>query len=371
VASIQRLISRRTGEVTYRAQVRLKGKPPVGKTFPNRKEAKEWAGALEAAVREHRYFPHARASRTTFAEVAKRYRERTLAEMPARNRRVRSKQLEWWERHLKGLPVAEITPDRIAEARDELALEPFVRGKARTTSDGAVTSPREFKRSPATVNRYLEVLNHLFTVSVREWRLVDRNPVRDVAKKKEPRGRIRFLSDDEREALLQACGTSTWPGLRPLVMLAITTGARRGELINLKWTDIDLKAGEALVRESKNDEPRVLPLLGKALEVLRAHKLNGGAKTEWVFLQPSGIPGPYQHFDAHWKGALTAAKIDGFKFHDLRHTCASYLAQNGASLLEIAEVLGHKTLAMVKRYAHLTQKRKVAVIERMLRERGM
>jgi integrase len=157
-------------------------------------------------------------------------------------------------------------------------------------------SPREFKRSPATVNRYLEVLNRLFTVAVREWRLVDRNPVRDVAKKKEPRGRIRFLSDDEREALLLACETSTWPGLRPLVMLAITTAARRGELINLKWTDIDLKAGEAFVRETKNDEPRVLPLLGKALEVLRAHKLNGGAKTEWVFSQPSGIPGPYQHF---------------------------------------------------------------------------
>jgi hypothetical protein len=257
MASIQRLISRRTGEITYRAQVRLKGKPPVGKTFPNRKEAKEWAGALEAAVREHRYFPHARASRTIFAEVAQRYRERVLAEMPARNQRVRSRQLEWWERHLKGLPIAEITPDRIAEARDELMVETFVRGKARTTRDGTVTPPREFKRSPATVNRYLEVLNHLFTVAVREWRLVDRNPVRDVAKKKEPRGRIRFISDDEREALLLACGTSTWPGLRPLVMLAITTGARRGELINPKWTDIDLKAGEASAAECVSDTCRL------------------------------------------------------------------------------------------------------------------
>jgi integrase len=229
MASIQRLVSPRTGEVTYRAQVRVKGKPAVGKTFPNRREAREWAGSLEAAIRENRYFPHTRASRTMFADVARRYRERVIVDMPAKNQVTRKQQLQWWENRFAGVAIAEITPDRVAEARDELALETFGRGRERITKDGTVTAPRRFKRSPATVNRYLEVLGHLFTIAVREWRLVDRNPVRDVAKKKEPRGRIHFLSDAEREALLAACADADWPWLRPLVMLAITTGARRGE----------------------------------------------------------------------------------------------------------------------------------------------
>jgi integrase len=152
-----------------------------------------------------------------------------IVDMPAKNQVTRKQQLQWWENRFAGVAIAEITPDRVAEARDELALETFGRGRERITKDGTVTAPRRFKRSPATVNRYLEVLGHLFTIAVREWRLVDRNPVRDVAKKKEPRGRIHFLSDAEREALLAACADADWPWLRPLVMLAITTGARRGE----------------------------------------------------------------------------------------------------------------------------------------------
>jgi hypothetical protein len=193
------------------AEVRVKGKPPVGKTFPNRREAKEWAGSLEAAIREHRYFPHRRASRTMFADVARCYRERVVTDVPAKNQATRKQQLQWRESRLAGLAIAEITPDRVAEARDELALETFARGRERIARDGTVIAPRRCKRSPTTANRYVEVLGHLFTIAVREWRLVDRNPVRDVAKTKEPRGRIRFLSDAERETLLAACAEGTGP----------------------------------------------------------------------------------------------------------------------------------------------------------------
>jgi integrase len=103
-----------------------------------------------------------------------------------------------------------------------------------------------------------------------------------------------------------------WPPLHTLVLLAITTGARKGELIRLKWSDIDLRNGRALVRETKNDEQRTLPLAGKALEALRALKLQNSARSEWVFAQPSRLPGPYEHFDAHWYAALEAAGITDF-----------------------------------------------------------
>jgi integrase len=153
------------------------------------------------------------------------------------------------------------------------------------------------------------------------------------------------------------------------VLLAISTGARRGELIRLKWADVDLKAQRAIVNETKNGERRTLPLVGKALEALC--ELQGPGDNEYVFPQPSGFPGPYESFDAHWYAALEQACILDMRFHDLRHTTASYLAQQGASLLEIADTLGHKTLSMVKRYSHLAQSHKVSVIERMAKEKGL
>jgi len=154
-------------------------------------------------------------------------------------------------------------------------------------------------------------------------------------------------------------------------LLAITTGARRGELVSLRWADVDVKTGRALVRETKNGEQRTLPLAGKALDALRELKLQGSARSEFVFPNPSGHPGAFEHFDSHWYAALEAAGIKDFRFHDLRHTTASMLGAQGASLLEIADVLGHKTLAMVKRYSHLVVDHKAKVIEKLVRESGL
>jgi integrase len=253
-----------------------------------------------------------------------------------------------------------------------LSAETFTRGKPRKDKKtGELIAPKEYKRTGATVNRFIATLSHLFSFAVKERRLLGRNPVSDISRKKEPRGRTRFLSDGERTALLDACAKSEWPALHALVLLAITTGARKGELTALKWADVDLKTGRALVRETKNDEQRTLPLAGKALEALRELKLQNSARSEYVFQQPSGLPGPYEHFDAHWYVALEAAGINDFHFHDLRHTTASMLAAQGASLLEIADVLGHRTLAMVKRYSHLVVDHKAKVIEKMVAAKGL
>jgi integrase len=368
MASIQRIVSPLTKSVSYRAQVRVKGRPALSETFPNIKEAKAWAGSTESAIREGRHFPHLKSKRTQFAELVQRYRDTVMKEAGAKA--VREQHLDWWNLRFAGRTLAEVTPDLVAEARDALAAEKFTRGKAHKIK-GVEIAPTEYTRSGATVNRYLATLSHLYTMAVKEWRLVATNPVRDITKKKEARGRIRFLSDAEREALLTACADSDWPALYVLVLLAISTGARRGELINLKWDDVDLKAARVVVHETKNGDPRVLPLVGKALEALRALKLQGSAKSPWVFAQPSGFPGPYEHFDGVWYDALKAAGIEDFRFHDLRHTCASYLASQGASLLEIADTLGHRTMSMVKRYSHLAQSHKVSALEKMAKERGL
>jgi integrase len=372
MASIQTIKSKITGAIAYRAQVRVKGHPPESQTFSTRKKAESWAKALESAVEDGRHFPQRKSRRTLFAELVNRYRESALKELPQVSAEKRGQHLDWWVKRFGGKTLAEITPDAIAEVRDALAAEKFTRGKERTKKKtGEVIAPKEYARSGATVNRYLATLSAMFTVAVKEWRLMDRNPVSDVSKKKQARGRIRFLSDAERDALLTACSKSDWPVLHTLVLLAISTGARRGELIGLKWADVDLKTARATVHETKNGDPRVLPLVGKALTALRELKLQGSAQSEWVFQQPSGFPGPYEGFDSHWYAALKAAGIQDFRFHDLRHTCASYLAGQGASLLEIGNVLGHRTMQMTMRYAHLTQTHKVAAIEKMAKERGL
>ena len=305
MASIQRIKSALTGAISYRAQVRVKGRPTQSENFPNIKEAKSWAAGLESAIRENRNHPHLAGGRKSFAELVRRYREAEPS--------CCAQHLDWWVEYFVGKTVAEITPDAVAAARDVLAAGTYTRGKERTVK-GVKIKPTEYPRSGATVNRYTQTLSGLFAMATKEWRLVDRNPVRDISKKKEARGRVRFLTDAERDALLSACAGSGWPALHTLAVLAISTGARRGELINLKWSDIDLRVrdasidpktgekiaamGRAVIHDTKNGDSRTLPLVGKALESLRALKLQGSAKSPWVFPQPSEHPsGPYIHFD--------------------------------------------------------------------------
>ncbi len=370
MASIQRITSPLTGETRYRVQVRVKGRPSQSETFPNIKEAKSWAASLETAAREDRNFPHLRARRTKFSALTERYRTTVLVDMPELAQQRREQHLAFWNKKFEGRTLAEITPEAIAEVRDELAIGTFTRGKVHTVRRRTV-APKAYKRTGATVNRYLATLSRLFTIASREWQLTDRNPVRMISKKKEARARVRFLSDAERTVLLKACEDSRWPALHTLVLLALSTGARRGELINLKWKDLDLKDARAIIPRTKNGDARTLPLVGKALAALRALKLKGSALSPWVFQQPSGLPGPYANFDDHWRTALKESGIEEFRFHDLRHSCASCLAAQGSSLLEIADTLGHRSMAMVKRYAHLTQTHKVAALEKMAQERGL
>jgi integrase len=372
MASIQRIKSPLTGEISYRAQVRVKGHPAQSETFPNRKEAEAWGASIETAIREGRHFPHAAARRTSFDALAKDYTETVLVERKASEYETRILHLKWWAEEFGDITLAELTTDRIAKGRDRLAVETFIRGKPRKDPEtGELVQPKQHKRSGATINRYLATLSHALSFAVKERRLIDRNPVADITRKKEPRGRTRFLSDDERTSLLEACARSDWTPLHALVLVAITTGARRGELLALKWSDVDLKAGRALVRETKNGEQRTLPLAGRALEALRELRLKGGARTSFVFPAPNGRDEAAEHIDHIWYQALEAAGIGNFRFHDLRHTTASLLAAQGASLLEIADVLGHKTLAMVKRYSHLVVDHKAKVIEKMIAAKGL
>ncbi len=187
-----------------------------------------------------------------------------------------------------------------------------------------------------------------------------------ITKLTEPRGRVRFLSDEERLRLLEACKASDSAILYTVGLLALSTGARRMELLGLPWKDVDLQRGVIILHETKNGERRVLTLSGHALELMKQYEKIRDLSCDLVFpgknlKKPIDIRSP-------WETALKRAGITNFRFHDLRHSAASYLAINGASLSEISEVLGHKTLQRVKRYAHLSEAHTSKVVAKMNEE---
>jgi integrase len=220
---------------------------------------------------------------------------------------------------------------------------------------------------PDTVRQYMDSFSAVLTVAVHELAWLPAHPMhgRKVRKPPASRGRVRFLSPGEQARLLQACRASHKPGLYPLVVLALTTGARRGELLSLRWQAVDLDRGWLRLEQTKNQEPRAVPVPTVALALLRAWRPNAD-DTAWGFPRTSRAPWPYEYA---WQVALLKAGLAGsFRFHDLRHTAASHLAMSGASLIEIAEILGHKTLAMVRRYSHFTQAHTQGIVERMAQQ---
>jgi len=182
-------------------------------------------------------------------------------------------------------------------------------------------------------------------------------------KPKEPRGRVRFLSDDERDELLKVCKKSSYPHLYTVVVLALSTGMRQGEIMNLTWKDVDTKKGRIILHETKNGERRVVPLLGHAQKLIK--KLSKIRRIDSGLLFPGKNPKRPVFIRSPWAKAVVSAKLDDFKFHDLRHSAASYMLMSGASLGEIAELLGHKTLQMVKRYSHLSESHAASVVSKM------
>ena len=336
------------GKISYRAYVRLRGHPKQSGTFKRLSDAKKWAQKTEAEIRDGRYFPANAAKKHTLAELIERYK---LDIMPAKKPgsvRSQDAQLDWWSEKLGEYTLNKITPALIAEYRDKLGRGKLKNGK---------------KRSAGTVARYMASLSHVFTVAMKEWQWVDDNPFRRVTKPKEPRGVVRFLSDDERKALLKACRKSSSKDLYCAVVIALSTGCRRGEQMNLRWSHVDLKRGMLTFEHTKNDDRRSVPLVGHAMELVKERAKVRRLDNDYVF--PGKRPGKPIDLTRPWTDAMEEAKIEKFRWHDLRHSCASYLAMNGATLAEIAEVLGHKTLQMVKRYAHLSEAHTSKVVAAM------
>ena len=336
MASIKERLAK-DGTKRYTVDIRLKGQHSQRATFKRLTDAKKYVQDTESAIREGRYFKTTQARKHTFSDLIDRYIAEVLPFKP-KHAAKQKMQLEWWREKLGVYVLADITPALIVQYRNELL--------------SGITY-RHTQRSPATVVRYMAALSHAYSIAVNEWQWIDDSPLRKVKKPTESRGRVRFLDDAERDRLLSACKDSSNPQLYICVVIALSTGMRQSEQMNLKWKDVFLKEGYCILNDTKNGERRRITLSGLGLQLLKNHSKLRIIDTPLLF--PSPIkPNQAINLRKAFANVLENAQIENFHWHDLRHCTASYLAMNGASLAEIAEILGHKTLSMVKRYSHLS-----------------
>jgi integrase len=330
MASIQKVVNKKG--VSYRVYIRRKGLPNISKTFLSKKQASLFALKLEDSSQNHQAY----SSKLSFNELVESYLSN--AYLGTRPQMQRSR-LKHWLGILGDKSIIDINRSDV-----EAGLRSLPEGLSNTT-----------------INKYKKLVSVVFNYGIRELGLLD-NPTRYIRSLPEKKGRTRYLSDNERERLFEACRDSKWDKLYLLVLMAITTGARRGELLSLRWNNLDIDKQTAYVMTSKNGEPKVLPLTQSVIKELQKFSL---IDNSLIFASEIKPDKPY-FFYKTWKRAVEESELINFRFHDLRHTTASYLAQNGATLLEIADVLGHKQIEVTKRYAHLCIEHKSSLINRVM-----
>jgi len=247
----------------------------------------------------------------------------------------------------KDTPLADITASRISEYKGHRL------STARRIGEGETSIERPL--AGATVNRTLALLRHLLRLAHEEWELLDAVP--RIRMEREPEGRLRWLTPEEATRLLDACRRSRNADLLDLVEFALFTGMRRGEVLGLTWEHVDRARGVVLLDITKSGRRREVPLNSRADAVLarrgsHARGLVFGSKNWYA----------YRHA---FEGASVRAKLVDFRFHDLRHTFASWTVQRGATLQEVKDLLGHSTLAMVMRYAHLSPEHLRSAVARL------
>ena len=204
-------------------------------------------------------------------------------------------------------------------------------------------------KNPATCNRILATLQHMFTKAL-EWEMVDENIYNRIRKVKmlvENNRRLRYLSEEECHVLIKSCA----PHLKPIIVCALHSGMRRGEILSLEWDKhIDLKHGFILLSDTKNNSRREIPINQTLMSELK--RIPRHLTSPYVFVDSQGRR--YKNVRKSLATALRKAGIKDFTFHDLRHTFASRLVMAGVDLATVKELLGHATLTMTLRYAHLS-----------------
>jgi len=307
---------------SWQARVRRCGYPDQTKSFPTKIEAERWARTIEGEMDRAEFVSRKEAVQTTFGEVIQRYME-TITPKKRGHVEETIRLRATLRHHVVKLSMANLTPQAIADYRDD---------RLRTCKAN-------------TVIRDLAVLSSIINHAKREWGIVIQNPVEMIRKPSMPPGRDRVLSESEEIRLLdelEPTGRRN-PIMQPLVIVAIETAMRRGELLSLRWEHVHLDRRIIFLPMTKNGQSRYVPLSSRAIETIQQLPKS---------LDERVFPINISAMEAAFLRAVRRANLGDLHFHDLRHTGASRMAKKLPNVIELASVTGHTSLQMLRRYYH-------------------
>ena len=305
-------------------EIRKKYFKPIRKTFEYKFDAEKYAREKQAEIDKGFLVSYEQAQSTKLSELLERYR----TEITSKKKGATVEDFKI--KYLQTLPIADnylisVTPTKIAKLRDALLAD----------------------RKPGTVCKYLAFISNCWNVARKEWGInLPDNPVSMIRKPIVKDRRDRILTLEEYEKLLHACSLSKLYSMKGMVIFAYTTSARYGEILKLQKKDVDFIKRTAILRDTKNDEDRVLPLTEEAMKVLKEQPLT----TSGHFFQASN-----DKFKHYWNKAKLIAGVENFRFHDLR-ACALtnfFLPPYNFSIPMVAKISGHKSWKELERYERM------------------
>lgn len=321
MATIRKL---RSGK--FEVQIRRKGQSPISRSFQLKSDADQWARHMETkADRGDLPTPVKVLDGYTVKAILERYRDEITV-------RKRSADTETYlldafiRQPIAKLTLAQITASHFVTYRDK----------------------RLKQVKPGTVNRELSIIKHAFDIAEREWDIpIRHNPLAKVKKLKVNNARSRRLTDDEHQALLDAIEATRNDFIKPLINFAIETGMRRGEILRLRWSDIDYDSRTLHIPITKNGHARTIPLTTNAVEILKILQVGDDADNYRPF------PLSDNAAKLAWQRLLKRSGVEDLHFHDFRHEAISRFFEKGLSVPEVALISGHRDFRMLFRYTHL------------------
>jgi integrase len=328
------------GTPVFQAKIRVKGFPPLSRTFKSRDDAEKWLTEQEeqlrrrvAAVRavedQRRIAALCAPEYRVFGDLMRRY----LTEVTPQKRSAdaETQRMRGLLKHsLAECPLCGLTSKRVAQWRDA----------------------RLEKVSGSTVCRDMNLLTHVVEIARHEWGMqFELNPFKQVRRPQQGQARERRLSRDEEARLLQACTATKNPYVRPIIILALETAMRRSEIVGLEWERVHLSVPSVQLTRTKNGKPRGVPLSRRAVATLFAllPALSSSA-------EPTGEVFPGLTANAlklAFRRATKRAAVADLRFHDLRHEATSRLFEKRLATMEVASITGHEDVRMLRRYTHL------------------
>ncbi len=339
-----------------KAIIRVKGYKTICKTFSNITRAKTWARKTEAAIEDGSYVDKSKSlntviNKTNFEHVKDliNYYKDNIAPQKYSYAEKYTVMYNWWIDKIGNVKIKELSASIISSCKQILATEKIKKKNCETV------------RGNNTINKYLMCLSAVLTYAVKELEIIDINPASKVDIMPKPEGRKRFLSTDEIKKLIEACKNHS-DFLYIFVLISLATGGRYSEILKLKLENIDFQNNQVYFLNTKNKEDRGVPIEANILILVHDYINKNNIET---YLFWNNKKGKLYYIRGYLQNIIKKIGLKDFHIHDLRHTTASYIAMNGGSLLDIAEILGHKSLIMARRYSHLTEKHTASVLKKV------